>query len=169
MIWVLLAGFYLLFAGQISMTEIIAGVPATTAAAAVAVLLHRARSRRLRFRAPWLHVVGRPLAALLPNAVQVAGVLLHALWRRPDGPVGVVARQPFRQGEGHADDAGRRGQADDAGWRGQADDAGRRGLVTLGISLAPNGYVLSIPKGQDVLVMHRLVSAPPSPDRQWPA
>lgn len=147
--WVALAGFYLLFAGQISVTEIIAGVPATLACAGFAVLLHGAQSRRLRLRAPWPRMVLMPLAALLPDVAKVGGVLVRALWRRPSGTVGVVSRQPFR----HGGDG----------------DAGRRALSTLGLSLAPNGYVLTIPDGQDAMVLHRLAPAAADPDPEWPA
>lgn len=150
-VWIVLTCFYLLFAGQASVSEMIAGVPAAALATCIALLLRRARSRPLRLRAPWPRVVGRPLASLFPDAVRVGRVLLAALRRRPDGPVGMSSRQPFRHGD------------DDAA------DAGRRGLVTLGISLAPNGYVLSIPDGQDVLLMHRLVPSAPDSDTEWPA
>jgi hypothetical protein len=78
-------------------------------------------------------------------------MLLSVLWRRPDGSLGVITRQPFRQGHD------------------TPQDAGRRGLVTLGISLAPNGYVLSIPDSRNELVLHRLTPAAPSADRKWPA
>jgi len=149
--WVILAGFYLLFAGQVSGSELIAGAPVTIAAAGFAVLLHRTQSRRLRLRAPWLHVTGQTLGALYPDAVRVGRVLLQALWRRPDGPLGVVSLQPFRAG-------------DDG-----AADAERRAVVTLSSSLAPNGYVLRVLDGEDALAMHRLAPAAPDRDWEWPA
>ena len=142
--------FYFLFAGQLSTTEVVAGLPAATVAAAFAVLMHRARSRDLDLHAPWLRVVVGPLAALIPDAIRVGAVLLSALWRRPLGPVGVITKQPFR----HGDDS--------------VGDAGRRGLVILSASLAPNGYVLYLPSNQDALITHRLVATTPRPDREWP-
>ena len=150
-VWILFAGAYLLFAGQVSTTEAIAGVAATTMAAAFAILLRRAQSRALQLNAPWLRVIGRPLASLYPDAIRVGGMLLQAIWRRPDGPMGTISRQSFHHGADHA-----------------AADAGRRAMVGLAISFAPNGYMLSMPDGQDVLVMHRLAPAPPSPDQEWP-
>ena len=143
-------GFYLLFAGEVSVTEIEAGAPAAIVAAGFAMLLHRAAERSFRLKAPWPRVLGEPLAALFPDAARVGGVLLRALWRRPLGPVGSVARQPFQ--EGGEDPA----------------SAARRGMVTLGSSLAPNGYVLGIPEGEGALLLHRLAAVPLDPDQQWP-
>ena len=150
-VWIALTCFYLLFAGQASMSEMIAGVPSGAMATCFAVLLRQARSRPLRLQAPWPRVVGRPLVSLFPDAVWVRKVLLSVLWRRPGGAIGMVSHQPCRHGGN------------------DAANAGRRGLVTLGLSLAPNGYVLSIPDHQDVLLMHRLVAAAPDPDAEWPA
>jgi len=149
--WVILAGLHLLFAGQISGSELITGAPTTVAAAGFAVRLHRTQSRPLGLRAPWLHVTGQTLSTLYLDAVRVGRVLLRALWRRPDGPLGVVSPQPFRVGgDGAA-------------------DAGRRAVVTLGGSLAPNAYVLRVLDGEDALAMHRLAPAAPNRDREWPA
>ncbi len=125
-------------------------MPVATLTTAFALLLHRARSRHLGLHAPWPRIIFRPLGALFPDAIRVGAVLLSALWRRPLGPVGVITKQPFRRGD------------DSTG------DAGRRGMVTLGASLAPNGYVLHVPSGQDALIMHRLAATAPRPDREWP-
>jgi hypothetical protein len=148
-LWLVLATFYALFAGEVSMTEVVAGLIATGIAVSYSVLLHRSRSRALALWAPWPRVVARPIAALAPDAWRVGRVLLRVLWRRPDGSAGMPDRQPFREGE-H-----------------DPQDAGRRGVATLGLSLAPNGYVLGIEAG--AIVLHRLVSAAPSADREWPA
>lgn len=148
--WLIFLGSYLLLAGQVGLTEIIAGVPAAAFAACFTVMLHRVSERRFRLDVPWWRVVGQPLASVAPDAVRVGHALLRALWRRPPGPLGVLASQPFRQG----------GDA--------PADATRRGLVTLGSSLAPNGIVVAIPEGRDVLLLHRLVPAAPDRDREWP-
>jgi hypothetical protein len=148
--WLIFLGLYLLLAGQVSLTEIVAGVPAAAFAACFTVLLHRVSERRFRLDVPWWRVVGQPLAAVMPDAICVGRALLGAVLRRPLGPLGALARQPFRQG----------GDV--------PPDPTRRGLVTLGSSLAPNGFVVSIPQGQDILLLHRLVPAPPDPDREWP-
>ena len=116
-----------------------------------AAVLHPVRHRDLRFAAvPWMRLVFIPAASLLPDAVRVGSVLLRCVWRRPAGAVGTVSRQPFRSG------------ADDAA------DAGRRALLTLAISLAPNGYALALRDGEDAVVLHRLARAAPATDREWP-
>jgi hypothetical protein len=147
---VILFGLYLLFAGQATGTEIGAGIGAAAASAVFAALVHRKAERRFRLRAPWLRVLTVPLAAVALDSFRVGRVLVQALWRRPAGPIGVLAEQPFRPG------------LDDP------PDAARRGLVTLGSSLAPNGYVLSIEHGSETTLLHRLVAVPSSPDREWP-
>jgi hypothetical protein len=147
--WLVLAALYALLAGQISLTEAAAGLIATGLAAGYGVLLHRSGSRVLALSAPWPRMVLRPLAALVPDAWRVGRVLLTVLWRRPEGSVGTRSRQTFRRG-GHG-----------------GEDAGRRGIVTLALSLAPNGYVLGI--GPSDISLHRLAPATPSGDREWPA
>ena len=148
-IWCVLFGLYLLFAGTVGLTEIGAGLVVVTLATVFTQFLHVGRRRNLRLVPP-IHILWRPLLAVMTDSVRVGGVLLRVLWRRPDGQAGTVARQPFRQG----------GET--------AGDAGRRGMTILSASLASNGYVLHIPHGEDVMLMHRLASVPPSPDREWP-
>lgn len=45
-------GVYLVFAGQVSATELLAGIPAAIVAAGYTVLLHRAAEQPLRLDAP---------------------------------------------------------------------------------------------------------------------
>lgn len=142
--WLVLAAFYLLCAGQVSADEAVAAILAAAVGAIFSVLIRRAADRPLRLRAPWPRTICRPLAALLPDAARVGRVLLSA---RPHGEAVI---QPFAHG----------GET--------PEDAGRRALVTLGASLAPNGYVLRIPGATDALLMHRLAHAPPKRDRAWP-
>lgn len=148
-VWCALAGLYLLFAGTVSATEIGAGLVLVTLTTLFMAVVHADRRRRLSL-VPVARVAWRPLLGLVTDSARVAGVLLRVLWRRPADAAGEVARQPFRQG-------GR-----------DPRDAGRRGMVTLSASLAPNGYVLHMPEGEDVLVMHRLAKVPPSLDPEWP-
>lgn len=148
--WVVFLGAYFLFAGQVSATEIVAGVPSSAAVGCFAVVLHRTQSRRFRLQGPWWRILGLPLAAVFPDAARVGRVLLRAVRRRPFGAVGVVAPQAFRPG---GDDPAA---------------ASRRGLVTLGCSLAPNGYVLEIQQAAKTLLLHRLAPVPPNPDTDWP-
>jgi hypothetical protein len=149
-VWVVLTGFYFLFAGTLSLSEMIGGLPTAAVATGFALVLRRAETHRLCLKAPWLRVIGKPLGSVGPDAFRVGRVLLGTLWHRPAGPLGVVTRQPFRHG------------GDDP------RSAGRRALVALGTSFAPNGYVLSSPDDVDALVLHRLMPVPPVPDRDWP-
>lgn len=148
--WIIGFACYLLLAGQVSMTEIIAAIPSATAIAAFSLLLHRGAARRFSLRAPWLRILGRTSAALVGDTLRIGRTLLQVLWRRPQGAVGLATRQPFRPG-------GR-----------DPRSAARRGLVTLATSVAPNGYVLDITPERDALLLHRLVPVPPQPDRDWP-
>lgn len=148
-VWCVLAGLYLLFAGTVSATEIGAGLVLVTLTTLFMLVAQAGKNRPLRLR-PAPRVLWGPLVSVITDSVKVAGVLVRVLGRRPPGPVGQVSRQPFRQG----------GQ--------DARDAGRRGMVMLSVSLAPNGYGLHVPEGEDVLVMHRLARVPPSPDPEWP-
>lgn len=149
-VWCVLAGLYLLFAGTVGATEVGAGLVLVTLTTLFMADVHAGDGRRLRL-VPAARVVWRPLLGLLTDSVRVAGVLLRVLWRRPADQAGEVVRQPFRQG----------GQ--------DPRDAGRRGIVLLSASLAPNGYGLHLPAGEDVLVMHRLAKVARSPDPEWPA
>ncbi len=145
-----LFGLYLLFAGTVGATELGAGLAATALVTGLATVVHRGRTRRLRLVPP-ARVLLRPLLGVITDSGRVGTVLLRAVLRRPAGQAGQVVRQSFRQGgENPA-------------------DAGRRGIVVLAASLAPNGYVLHVPAGEDAMVLHRLAPVPPSPDRDWPA
>ena len=98
-----------------------------------------------------LLMVGLKALASVPlDALRVGRLLLLSLVRRPSGQQGMLQVQPFRQGR-----------------RGDPWDAGRRALVTLGLSLAPNSFVLDA-SSEGGLVLHRLQAVPPRPDQDWP-
>lgn len=148
-IWCVLFALYLLFAGTIDATEIGTGVVVATLATAFMQFVHVGRQRDLQLLPP-IRVLWRPVLGLVTDSVRVSGMLFRVLWRRPSEQAGTVVRQPFRQG----------GET--------ARDAGRRGMMTLSASLAPNGYVLHIPDGENVVLMHRLAPVPLSRDHEWP-
>ena len=150
MLWCVLAAFYLLFAGEVSRSEVLAGAPAAGAAACFTLLQAR-RERRLVLPLPRLRFIGRSLAGLVTDTARVGWRLLVAVWRRPAGQAGLIARQRFRPGDDNA------------------TDAGRRALVTLGLSIAPNGFAVGLAPGEDALLVHRLVAVPADADRDWPA
>ncbi|HET9019822.1 MAG TPA: hypothetical protein VFN46_09550, partial [Acetobacteraceae bacterium] len=68
-LWAELFGFYLLFAGHVGNTELLAGGPAALAAAAIGLLLHRVTRRRFRLRAPWSRVLAASFGALPRDVV----------------------------------------------------------------------------------------------------
>lgn len=150
-VWIAFAAAYVLFAGQLSLTEAAAGVPAAAASTVFVLALRRCEQRGLRLQAPWFRLARSALGSLAGDVVRVGGVLLEALVHPPAAPVGRLTRQPFRQG----------GAA--------PADAGRRGLASLVISVAPNGFMVDIYGHADAMVMHRLVDVPPVPDHEWPA
>ncbi len=148
--WALLTGIYLVLAGQVSASEVVAGVVTGLVAALLSVAVRRDAGRQFRFRAvPWLVLLGRPALALVHDTARVGMALARAVLRGQDVH-GAVVRQAFA-----------RGGAD-------AQDAARRGLVTLGVSLTPNSYVLRILDERDEVRLHRLAERKPSPSREWP-
>ena len=148
-------GLYLVFAGQVSGTEVAAGVPAAGLVAAYAGLRHRGGSRPMRLRGPWLRLVLSLTAAVAGDAARVGARLLRAVFVPGSQVAGTISRQPFR-----------------SGGPGPAD-AGRQALVTLASSFAPNGFVLDVAPSvllpdEQALLMHRLAPTRPDPDREWP-
>jgi hypothetical protein len=149
-LWIVFLGLYLLFAAPVSWSELIAGAPSAALITAFALFYRRAEERRLDLRAPWLRVILRSLGAVPGDSLRVGGALIRSLWQMPQSQIGMPVHQPFRQGDN------------------TAADAARRAMVVLGTSLAPNGYVLMMPRGSETMVLHRLVLTPQKRDREWP-
>jgi multisubunit Na+/H+ antiporter MnhE subunit len=152
--WALLTGLYLVFAGQVSVSEVVAGVLAGLAAALLSVAVRSKAKRRFRFHGvPWLLLLGRPALVLVTDTARAGGALARAVLHGPEvhgAPEGATVRQAFARG------------GDDA------QDAARRGLVTLGVSLTPNSYVLRILDERDEMRLHRLAEREPSANQAWP-
>ena len=144
------AAVYLTFAGDVSRSELIAGLGVVAIGSVVGVLLHRVRSRDLSCRAPWLRLVGSTALAIVRDSFAVGRVLLLAVLRPTPQQSGLIVMQPFDIGDD------------------QAADAGRRGLVTLAASIAPNGFVLRVLDRRQALAIHRLAPEAPDADREWP-
>ncbi len=144
------AGFYLLLAGSLSRTEVIACAVVAVGMAGLATVLHLRQEHRLRLSMPPVRALWRLACSLPLDTANVGLVLLRTLRRRPDGQLTAIAAQPFQPGE------------DDP------EDAARRALVILGSSLAPNGFVVELPRDARALRLHRLASAAPSRDTRWP-
>jgi hypothetical protein len=150
LLWIVFAASYLLFAGQASETELVALLPTATAVTAFALLCRATQDRRLDLRAPWPRVIARSLISVPADSVRVGLMLARVLTKRPKTAVGTLSVQPFCHGEN------------------RPSPAARRALVALGASLAPNGYMVAIPDGQDRMIMHRLVAAEQRDDHEWP-
>lgn len=143
---------YVLFAGQLSWSELCVALPSAILPTAFLTAQSDWRGRRLTMApSACFGVAAKALASIPLDAVRVGRLLLLSLVRRRGKRQGMLQIQPFRQGT-----------SDNPG------DAGRRALVTLGLSLAPNGYVLDTPAAGGLLV-HRLQPLPPAPNQEWPA
>jgi hypothetical protein len=142
---VVLSGLYLVLAGEVSLSEIIAGVLAGLLATAVSLGLRAAAERQFVLRAPWPRLAARAGWALMRDIFRVALALAQAA---AGGAGGMIARQPF------------------AGAGAEPAAAGRRALATLFASVAPNGYVTEVTP--TALELHRVAPAPPAADREWP-
>jgi multisubunit Na+/H+ antiporter MnhE subunit len=119
--WVGLAATYLLFAGQISQTELIAGLGASLAAAAYALTARHVAEQPLNLRLPWHRVVARVAKSVVVDTIRVGLALIRAtpgsLSRRASAPA----------------------------------DAGHRAVAILALSLAPNGVVVDTQDGDVLL------------------
>ena len=148
---VFLFATYMVLAGQISETEIIASTLATFIAC-VFTVAHRRNARR-RFSAPQ-GVAGfilHSIVQIVPNTCRVAWALLRVVSFGARASRGSIAEQPFSTGTS------------------SPRDATRRAITTLGVSFAPNGYVLRVFAADGSLVVHRLVPAGISSNREWPS
>lgn len=139
----------LLFAGNLSLHELISSMVGWGMAIIFIAVIRRAGQRRfiLVFSAA---AFGKVAASLAVESLRVGATLWHVIWRRPTAPVGTLHRQPFRQGG--------------AG----PYDAGRRALVTAAKSFAPNEFVVDIPQNGDSLCVHSLARGLNSGDLEWP-
>ena len=149
-VFVMSGGLYLLFAGQLSTTELIAGGCVAIGFTCLQTVLRLREERRLSLPIPPVRLLLKPIAALMLDAGRVAQVLVRVILRHPRGSVGTISPQPFREGDG-------------------AHDRGREAMVILATSLAPNGYTLERRPGDGGLLMHRLAEARPNRDPEWPA
>ena len=148
--WALLAGIYLVLVGQASTTEVVAALLTGLVAALLSVAVRRTGERQFRFRGvPWLLLLGRPALVLASDTARVGVTHARAVLRGPEVG-GATVRQPFARGGENA------------------QDAARRGLVTLGVSLTPNSYVLRTLDGREEMRLHRLAERKPSANRAWP-
>ncbi len=76
--WAGLAASYLLFAGQVSSHEIIAGLGASIAAAAYATVSHRVGAPPLQLRLNWFRLLGDVARALVLDTIKVGFSLIRS-------------------------------------------------------------------------------------------
>jgi hypothetical protein len=110
--WIGLAALYLLFAGQVSRNEIIAGLGASLAAALYALVSHRTARAPLRLRLNWLRVVASAARSLIVDAARVGAAMVRG------EPGRLTSREAPRE------------------------DAGPRAVSVLALSVAPNSFVV---------------------------
>jgi multisubunit Na+/H+ antiporter MnhE subunit len=140
---------YMVFAGQFSWHELLAGAVAWGLAMCFVTIVQHAGGRGFAFVFP-ARAMGKVAASLALDSGRVGAALWRAVWRRPPGAVGRLSRQGFRRG----------GK--------DPRDAGRRALIAAAKSLAPNEFVVDIPERGNCLYVHSLASEPSSEDLEWP-
>lgn len=144
--WLALAGLYLVLAGDVSVSELVAAALTGGVAAAGSLVLQRVAERPLRLRVAWPRVVVQAATALLRDPAIVSAVAARALIGRPRGR---IIRRHVREP------------------RGRAARAGHRAVEILSASLAPNEYVIDDERSW--LLLHRLAGAARPRDEEEPA
>ena len=118
LLFLVLLGLYLVFAGEVSTVELIAGSLAALAATGLGVALVVVAKRHFRVARP-VKAVLSPLPSLLTEFFKVGRELVVVALRGASGQQGSFVHQPFEPG------------GEDAA------SAGRRAATILGISVAP--------------------------------
>lgn len=151
-VWFVFFGTYMLFAAKLSWQEAIAGSVIALFGAIAAIATIQAAELRYRPRLAWIwRLSGLPI-----SVVRDCYVVGQALWWRVTNRrsvTGALLALPFNPG------------GDDA------ESAARRAIVTAGVSISPNTFVVAIDRVHGVLLVHQLVKSPEPPgngDREWP-
>ena len=147
----LLFATYAVLAGHLGETELLASIPATLIAVAFAAAHRRHARRSFTYPRGLIGFTLRTTVQIVPDTGRVAWALLRVVFAGAHASGGAIAEQPFTVGKS------------------SPRDAARRAVTTLGVSLAPNGYVLRVFAAEDSLLLHRLVPASVSSNRKWPA
>ena len=136
--WVCFFVFYMLLAGTLVASELIAGAAAAAVAASVAELVRVQDARRFRPRLVWIIRARR----LPVGVVRDTFVLFAALWRHLSGKQRI-------------DGAFRAFYYPVAGEGGRA--SARRALLNAALSLSPNTFVVGIDEEREQILVHQLV------------
>jgi multisubunit Na+/H+ antiporter MnhE subunit len=143
-----LCGLYLGLAGGLASAEIGAAALSSALTLALCLWLHRSAERQFRLHPHWILLAGRIARHVLRDCLIVTRALIAALARRRH-ITGVFRELRW---ESHED---------------PREAASLRALVTIGLSLAPNSYVVDVRADEQRLIIHHLV--PPAPDQEKPA
>ena len=146
--WIGLFASYLVFAGQASTDELVAGAICAAAASLWWAVTRRASAHRFAFDQGCWAAAGRAWLKLPRATLSVAQVLLRALGRPQ---AGAVDRRFYAHGR----------RADPA-------ECGRRAVGVLAASLAPDSFVLRTPADREEIVVHGLTRGEPTNDPRWP-
>ena len=150
--WLTFAVLYLLLAGSLAVAELGAGALAAGLAAAARETVRHQTDQRFRARLRWVWLIGRTAQQLFRDCVVVSRAVAAAVLRG-ESPPGQLRQVSFSFG-GNDPEA-----------------AMRRALVTAGISISPNGYVVSVERKPGRLLVHEMVATPDPPggnDPTWP-
>jgi hypothetical protein len=147
LIWCFTFGIYLGIAGDASVDECAAGMAVALVMTIWALLIRRSSPNRF---AASLDLVRHLLRAVgdVPRAAMQTGVVLFRTVVAGGTP-GRAHRDPFRFG--HDD----------------ASDRSRRAVAVLSASLAPDRFVVSVNRDDEVALMHDIVRRDHDPDPRW--
>jgi multisubunit Na+/H+ antiporter MnhE subunit len=143
LMWLALVGLWMLLAGSMVLSELVAGAAAAAIGAFAFEVVRRRGEVRFRPRARWLLRAWRLPVRVFSDAWKVSWALLVGLVRRR--PVrGRFKVVPFRTGGT------------------DPRSSARRTLVTVAASLSANAYVVDLDEENGTLLVHELV--PQSPE-----
>jgi hypothetical protein len=145
--WAVCSVAYLLFCGQFSTEELAAAALCGLAGALWRLAIRRAAPFQFRFVRGAAGAAFRAAAGLPSATLRVAAKLLETIAK---GGEGAITTAPFFGGR----------QDDPA-------DAGRRAVAVLGVSLAPDSFVIRLPEGENQIHAHALVKNAGGADARW--
>lgn len=150
--WSILFALYLLLVDKVAPDEIALGAFASGLAASGAVVSQGAARARFRSQWSWFRVLARIPGRVLMDCAVVFGALFRRLVLL-EPMKGRFREVPFHYGGN------------------RPVSSARRALVTAGVSLAPNTFVVAIDGERGHLLVHQLVPSAKPPgngDTEWP-
>ncbi len=146
--WAFLFALYCLLVGKLAPSEILTGGFVAGIAAIAAAAVREQSEIHYATKWSWLaHFARLPVKVLCDCFVVLAAVCRRPFLARGSGR---SAEFEFNPGNDHP------------------ESKARRALVTAGVSLAPNSFVIGIDRENHRLLVHELVPARDAPDKNWP-